>query len=93
MFLAHQEGNRMEIKVIKRYNIKRIGTNCEYIEIVKCPYCKAEYARSVKEGCFNVDIEPAFCPTCNYPFNDSTIDQELNPSRRLNNDREERKGS
>jgi len=78
----------MEIKVIKRYNIKRMGSSWEYIEIVKCPYCKTEYPRSVKESCFNADIEPAFCPKCNYPLlkSDSTIDKELNPSRRSNNE-------
>lgn len=76
----------MGIKVIKRYNIKRMGTSSEYIEIVQCPYCKTEYPRSVKEGCFNVDIEPACCPKCNYPFTDSAIDKEVNPSRRKNND-------
>lgn len=65
-------------RVKKIYEIKVIGTTSEWVEIVECPQCKHEFARTVTEGCFHRREDPLACPECRYPFNI----KDINPSRR-----------
>jgi ssDNA-binding Zn-finger/Zn-ribbon topoisomerase 1 len=70
-----------EFTILKTYPINRSGTSSEYLQMVRCPNCKFEFARHVKEGCFNSDIDPDFCPNCNYPLIRKEK-HEFNPSKR-----------
>jgi hypothetical protein len=70
-----------DFKILKTYPINHSGTSSEYIRIVKCPECSLEFAQHVQEGCFHCDIDPDFCPSCNYPLRRKVI-TEFNPSKR-----------
>ena len=76
-----------KFKLLKRYQIKHVGTTYEYIESVICPRCKEEFTRCITSGCFSDVIIPETCPKCNYPLksllnNIQLEDEEINPSER-----------